>query len=113
MADDQPPPDADSSTPQEPPAPVADSSAAQAAPAPAQSSASASPTQADLDALAGALGAIDLPTDATSAAGAAAPAPPADLGGSSELADQAAIDELLKQANFEDASASLPGDNAA
>ena len=113
MADDQPPPDADSSTPQDPPTPVADSSAAPAAPAPAQSSASTSPTQADLDALAGALGAVDLPTDAASAAGSAAPAPPADLGGSSELADQAAIDELLKQANFEDASASLPGDNAA
>src|SRR4051794_1103353 len=104
MADDQPPPSPNSTNP-----PVDSPNPIPSVP-PAAADALPDPTQADLDALAGALGAIDAPPITAAPVPASAPAAAApDLGGSSELADQAAIDELLKQANFEDASAAFAG----
>jgi flagellar motor switch protein FliN/FliY len=121
MADDQPPTDA---VPTDPIDPTGSSD-----PKPAESSASAAPvppnpppvdaTQASLDALAGALGAIDAPplvgsgVSSEQAPASAATPMPGELGSSLEMADQAAIDELLKQANFEDAAAAFAGEKTA
>jgi flagellar motor switch protein FliN/FliY len=88
MADEQPPVADSSSTPQ------SEADAAPAASSPDQS--------AELDQLAAAL--ADPPTNAQAAPAAALAA--------GDLTDQAAIDELLKQANFEDATIPAPSAGA-